>query len=64
MNSETEEKPKRYVVCSDCLTVNHWTQEEFRKHPTCQCGCAVWAHDRDLGEARKMAIWSKRMCGF
>ena len=65
MDSETnEEAPRRYVVCSNCLRVNHWTEAEYKNNLTCSCGCAVWAHDRDLAEAKKMAMWSKRVCGF
>jgi hypothetical protein len=64
MNSEAEEPAKQWCVCANCMTAKNWTYEEYRNNINCKCGCAVWSHDPDLGEARKMASWSKRVCGF
>jgi len=63
-HDEVEDDGKRYCVCANCLTVHYWTQEEYKNNINCGCGCAVWSHDRDLNEARKMAMWSNRVCGF
>jgi len=56
---------KHYCICCMCDNTFYWSQDEFRQNHSCpNCGGGVWAHDRELKDARQTAAFTKRSMGL